>query len=96
MKRVHFATMKKDLEGVTVLTLVEPGYDDKQMAKKGAKELEPGTYYLIAFDSPEPVIVAPPPVATRNVAKFGKPFVERKTTKSAKADDQPAKPKPRK
>ena len=77
-----------------MLVLAEPGYDDKASAKKGARDLEPGTYYLVAFDSPEPVTVAPPPQAVRNVAKFGKPFVER-AKKAAKAAADP-KPKPKK
>ncbi len=88
MKRMHFGTVS----GNTV-TLLEPGYDNKQSAIKGARDLEPGSYFLMIFDSPEPVVVAPPVVATRNVAKFGKPFVERE--KRAKPAGT-AKPKPKK
>lgn len=77
MERVHFATMDTNLEGRMTLTLREPGFPDKQAARKGARDLEPGEYYTVIFDSPTPVVVAPPPTAVRNVVKFGKPFVER-------------------
>lgn len=66
MKRMHFVTGEINPSGQLVLTLVEPGFDDKQSAAKGAKSLEPGTYMLVSFDSPDPLVVAPrpPPHAT--------------------------------
>ena len=95
MKRVHFATMEKRIDsGDTVLVLVGDGYDDKTAAKKGARDLEPGTYYLVVFDSPEPISVAPPPAAVRNVVSFGKPFVERKGSGKPKTESK-TKPKPK-
>ena len=85
MERVHFATMEKGLAGANVLTLVEPGFADKASALKGGRDLDPGEYYLVTFDSPEPVSVAPPQRITRNVVKAGKPFVERKGNSKPKA-----------
>jgi len=90
MKRIHYLIEKATIDGGQSFELVEPGYDDKQAAKKGARDLEPGVYWMVAFDSPEPVAVEPPPAAVRNVAKFGRTFVERKGNPKPKA---PAKAK---
>ena len=88
MKRVHYMIEKATLDGGQSFELIEPGFDDKAQARKGAKSLDPGSYYLVTFDSPTPLAVEPPPIATRNVVKFGKPFIEREkkattATKSA-------------